>query len=414
VPGADAGAQPRPPAGGFGGHGAPGAPLPPADEGATQFIPPVSGAPASAPAHGPEGATQFLPPVAAPADEGATQYIPPVRPGALPPEMPAESAAESTYFLGRSPQGAPAAADPDAQATQYIAPVPGQPASAPYGRGPGGAQDRQPHSDFDNLFRSGPAAESPAGSTQQLPRFTQHEAPYSGPAYTPPGAGRGHGAYDDGGGDGRGSRTGSRLPVIAAVGIGLAVIGIGAGALLGGGGGDQGDDKNQTVSATAPAAEDSPSPSADPAEQQAIALDKLLADSGNSRASVIKAVADVKSCNNLAQAAKDLRAAAGQRSQLVTRLSGLQVDKLPDHAALTAALTKAWQASASADNHYAAWADQNAGRKGCRKGQARITPQTQAGNRASATASTEKAKAAPLWNAIAQTYGLTQRQPTQL
>ncbi|CAM5594141.1 putative protein OS=Streptomyces alboniger OX=132473 GN=CP975_15305 PE=4 SV=1 [Streptomyces alboniger] len=149
-------------------------------------------------------------------------------------------------------------------------------------------------------------------------------------------------------------------------------------------------------------------------QQQAVALDKLLADSGGSRTTVINAVEDVKSCDNLGQAAKDLRGAAQQRTGLVTQLSKLAVDKLPDHAALTDALTKAWQASASADNHYAAWADQTAGKKGCKKGQARVTGQTQAANRASGTASTEKVRAAKLWNAIAKSYGLTQRQPTQL
>ncbi|EPJ39750.1 hypothetical protein STAFG_3243 [Streptomyces afghaniensis 772] len=129
---------------------------------------------------------------------------------------------------------------------------------------------------------------------------------------------------------------------------------------------------------------------------------------------MINAVADVKGCDNLAQAAKDLRDAAKQRNQLVTRLSGITVDKLPDHAALTTALTKAWRASASADDHYAAWADQTAGKKGCKKGQARVTGQTQAGNRASGVASAEKTKAAQLWNGIAKKYGLTERGPTQL
>jgi hypothetical protein len=205
------------------------------------------------------------------------------------------------------------------------------------------------------------------------------------------------------------------VPLIAAVGIGIAVLGIGAGALLAGGGDEgQKDAQKQTVSATAPATEGSASPSADPAEQQAVALDKLLADSGSSRSTVINAVEEVKSCENLGQAAEDLRGAARQRTDLVTRLSKISVDRLPGHAALTDALTKAWQASASADNHYAAWADQTAGKKGCKKGQARVTPQTQAGNRASGTASTEKAKAAELWNTIARKYGLTERQPTQL
>ncbi|MFC7990551.1 hypothetical protein ACFUV2_14730 [Streptomyces pilosus] len=393
------------------GYGAPragGAPLPPA-----------------AP-DGSEGATQFLPPVpAAGADEGATQYIPPVGPGALPPEMPAAHHSEDTRYLGRPQQHAPgagplpSAGHPDAEATQFIAPVTDQPPGASYGAPAGpppGDAGRQPPAEFDNLFRSDDGG--PAGSTQQLPRVE-----YGGPApaaHTPHpsgrSGGRGGGAGRGGGGGRGGGRSGTRVPVIAAVGVGIAVLGIGAGALLGSGGDEDGGAK-ETVSATAPAsqeAEASPSPTVDPVREQAVELDKLLAHSGDSRTAVINAVADVKSCRNLEQAAKDLRQAAGERSKLVTDLSALSVDKLPDHEALSAALTKAWQASASADNHYAAWADQAAGKKGCRKGQARTTRETQAGNRDSGTATAEKGRAATLWNKIAQQYGLTQRQPTQL
>ncbi|MFF6949197.1 hypothetical protein ACFZAD_11125 [Streptomyces iakyrus] len=396
-PGAEAYGGGLPPVSGTGAYGGTGggAPLPPpADEGATQYIPPVPGDAAAA-------ATQYLPPVAPSADEGATQYIPPVGPGALPPEMSSGEDPEATRFLGTGPRtgaGAgplPGAPHPDAEATQFIAPVPGG--------------DKQPPAEFDNLFRSQGGAESPAGATQQMPRVEQ---PRPQPSYAAPQTSQGPPA----GGRSRGGRTGSRVPVIAAVGIGIAVLGVGAGALLaagGGGGDDDGGDK-KTVAASAPASDGSASPSADPARAQAVELDKLLADSGNSRSTVINAVADVKGCDNLAQAAKDLRDAAKQRTGLVTRLSGIEVDRLPGHAALTTALTKAWQASASADNHYAAWADQTAGKKGCKKGQARPTGQTQAGNRASGVASTEKAKAAGLWNGIAKKYGLTERQPTQL
>ncbi|MFF0006752.1 hypothetical protein ACFYQT_25330 [Streptomyces tibetensis] len=371
-----------------------GAPLPaPADEGATQYIPPVAGDAA---------ATQYLPPVAQAADEGATQYIPPVSPGALPPEMPAGEDPEATRYLGTGPlagAGAgplPSGSHPDAEATQYIPPVAGG--------------SKQPPAEFDNLFRSDQGVDSPAGATQQMPRIEQPrpQPAYGGapqPSHAPPAGGRS-----------RGGRSGSRVPVIAAVGIGIAVLGVGAGALLagGGGGGDEDGGDKKTVAASAPATDGSASPSADPARAQAVELDKLLSDSGNSRSTVINAVADVRGCDNLPQAAKNLRDAAKQRSGLVTRLSGIEVDKLPDHAALTTALTKAWQASASADNHYAAWADQTAGKKGCKKGQARATNQTLAGNRASGVASTEKAKAAGLWNGIAKKYGLTERQPTQL
>ncbi|MFJ5310136.1 hypothetical protein [Streptomyces sp. NPDC088350] len=380
----------------------PSAPPPSADEGATQFIPPVVNPP------GDEGATQFLPPVPAVGmDEGATQFIPPVVPGALPPEVHA----------GPMPQ----ASHPDAQPTQFLPPVPAQGAAPGYGAQPGGSGERQPPVEFDNLFRGGSGSEAPAGSTQQIPRYQQPPQPerqgyaqpsyaqpsYAQPSYAPPGGGGPGAAQGDDGG--RGGRR-SRVPLIAGVGVGIAVLGVGAGALLSGGGGKS--DANKTVAATSAAS--SSSAGTDGAKEQAVALDKLLADSGGSRASVINAVGNVKACNNLDGAASDLRDAAKQRTELVTKLSGLTLDKLPSNEALTTALTKAWKASASADTHYAAWADQAAGKHGCKKGNARTTGQTAAGNAASGTASNQKVKAAALWNTIAKTYGLTERQPTQL
>ncbi|WP_030380365.1 MULTISPECIES: hypothetical protein [unclassified Streptomyces] len=375
-PAAPPGAQPQPYPSGSGAF--PSAPLPatnegatqylqsPADEGATQYIPPVMN----------EGATQYIPPVT---DEGATQYIPPVPGGAGP---------------------MPPAAGPDAQATQYLPPVPG-----------GGAPAQPaPPAEFDNLFRT-EGAPAPAPATEQLPQIGEAVS------VPPPGGGRAGARRggDEGGGNRGvgGGRSGSRVPLIAAIGVGIVVLGIGAGALLGGGGDSKGDD-SKNVSATGPATADSSAPAADPAKAQADALDKLLAESGNSRQSVIGAVANVRACKNLDQSATDLRSAAKQRNGLVTKLSGLAVDKLPDHAALTASLTAAWRASASADNHYAAWADQAKGKKVCKKGHARTTNQTVAGNTASGTATEQKKKAAALWNAIASKYGLTQRQPTQL
>ncbi|MFC8347745.1 hypothetical protein [Streptomyces sp. NPDC057280] len=383
------------------------------DQATSYYLPPVGqplptppGAdPYGAPA-GPGAATGAP---LSPVDEGATQYIPPVTSGALPPEV----SAERTQFLGHTPQDPgphgqaaplPPVSGPDAEATQYIPPVTGQ---------HGG--ERQPPAEFDNLFRSGPGGEGPAGATQVLPRF-EPEQPQPQPSYVPPtGTGTGRRAAQADERD-RSGPTRSRVPAIAAVGIGIAVLGIGAGALLASGGGDDKGDDNKPVSATAPASDGgSASPSTDAAKEQAVALDKLLADSGDSRASVISAVGNVKACKDLGQAATDLRDAAGQRNELVTSLSGLSVDQLPHHTELTTALTKAWKASASADNHYAAWADQvAANKKGCKKGQARSTPQTLAGNQASGEATTQKKTAARLWNAIAKKYGLTERTYTQL
>ncbi|MFG3199028.1 hypothetical protein ACGFYT_23165 [Streptomyces sp. NPDC048208] len=370
---------------GDGGYPAQAAPLPPMDEAATQFMPPVG------PGQGPEGATQYLPPVpSGGVDQAATQYIPPVASGALPPE-----ATGNDGHQGYPQQPV------DEAATQYI---------PPYQAGADGA-DRQPPAEFDNLFRGAQYGAAAQGATQQMPRVPAPEPVVSAqPAYRPP---MGHGHGDDGGGR-RGGRTGSRVPVIAAVGVGIVVLGIGAGALLSGGG-DDGDDNKPIASSTPASQQPSPSaPAADPAQPQAVELDKLLADSGSSRSTVIQSVERIKQCQNLDQAAADLRGAAQQRAELVTRLGKLSVDKLPANAELNSALTKAWQASASADNHYALWAKQAKSKKVCAKGHARTTDQAQAAGRASGTATVEKKKAAELWNAIAGKYGLTTRQPTQL
>ncbi|MFH8794951.1 hypothetical protein [Streptomyces sp. NPDC017941] len=355
-------------------------------------------------------------------DAEATQFIAPVAdgaPGALPPERPADGA---TQFLGRAadvfPGGAAHGVPDDNAPTQFIAPVtdggaPAGPAaqspSAGYGVRPGAPGDRQPPAEFDSLFRREPEPEGPA-STQQMPRFQE---PGPGPAAEPTSM-----PQPDAGGRRRG-RGGSKTPLLAAVGVGIAVLGVGAGALLSGGGGGGGDgeeakDDSQPLASTAAPKRDKPSPTADPAKKQAVALDKLLADSNNSRETVIGAVRDVGKCTNLKRAATDLRAAARQRDGLVGRLSGLSVDELPANSRLTAALNKAWKASASADNHYAAWADQVARKKGCRKGHARQTSHSAAGNRASGEATQAKQQAATLWNAIAQKHGLTKRDKAQL
>ncbi|WP_255306079.1 hypothetical protein [Streptomyces sp. Wb2n-11] len=202
--------------------------------------------------------------------------------------------------------------------------------------------------------------------------------------------------------------------LIAAVVAGCSVLGLGAGALLSGGEEEKPEDKKPVAAVSSPAGETSPQAAPDPAEPQAESLDALLADSNDSRASVISAVQSIGACKDLPKAASDLRTAAKQRNELVTRLRGLAVDKLPNHTELSASLTSAWKASAAADNHYAAWADQVAGKKGCRKGHAQSTPQQQAGNRESGKASQAKKEAVGMWNAIAKRYGLTERDATQL
>ncbi|MCX5142053.1 hypothetical protein [Streptomyces sp. NBC_00338] len=378
---------------------------------------------------------QPLPPEAAPGgDADATQYIAPVPGGPAPGGLPPENRAESTQFLGRAPQqgyqqsagqapqgGQGHHGHQDTDATQYIPPVPG---GAPYGIRPGAPGERQPPAEFDNLFRS----EEPAGATQQMPRFDpaqqqyqggqppqayQQEPGYGGPGYNGPGYSGPEDGLPQDGGDGRRKKS-AHVPLIAAVVVGCAVIGLGAGALMSGGDDEGKDNKEPVASASSPAAQPSGKAAPDPAKPQAEELDKLLADSNNSRAAVIGAVEKAKTCSDLDKAVSDLKGAAKQRRDLVTRLKDLSVDKLPDNAQLTASLTKAWQASASADDHYAAWAAQAKSKKVCKKGRARPTAHYQQANVQSGEASKAKRQASGLWNTIAVKYGLTKREATAL
>ncbi|MET7758514.1 hypothetical protein ABZT27_27980 [Streptomyces sp. NPDC005389] len=471
--GAAPGGQPLPPAQPLPPEAAPGGA---ADMQSTQYLPPVppQGAPPQ-PGYGYPGpgapggadmqATQHIAPV-----PGGMPPVSPVH-GGMPPVpggMPQAPGQQPGYgYPQQAPGGMPQAGQRpgygypppagDMQATQHIAPVPPQPGGGAQtqflgtgplqaqGQAPGGASDatqyiapvpaqepgeRQPPAEFDNLFRTEaprapqapqqPHAQAyqqpgPAPYQQQPPQHQQHHQPPAPPqqyAY--------EGAYYDDGADPEPPRRKSPVALIAAVVVGCAVVGLGAGALLSGGDEDKDPEKGpQTVaeSSAAPSGEATTDPTekpADPAEPQARELSKLLATSSNSRDTVISSVESIKQCKNLDKAASDLRGAAEQRRSLVTRLQSLSVDKIPDNPALTAALTKAWEASASADDHYAAWADQMKDKKACKGGKARGTNQLSAANTKSGEATKAKREAAGLWNPTAEKYGLEKRSPTQL
>lgn len=374
--------------------------------------------------------TQGMPPAG---DADATQFIAPVPGGPGPGMLPPEHGGGPGQFQGPG-HGS------DAEPTQFIAPVPSQdlpPAAGQYGLRPGAPEDRQPPAEFDSLFRpdgGGGQGDQSAGSTQQMPKFDQSQAPqqpqgpygrqsapYQQPggyepqraSYDPPGQNP-HDAGGRGGGGGGGRRKSSRMPLIVLGVVAIAAIGLGAGALMSGGD-DTDKDHSGTVASTAsPGEGGSAQPGEDPAKPQAEALDKLLADSNNSRSAVIGAVNNIKSCDKLDSAADDLHGAAKQRRDLVSRLKELKIDKLPDSADLASSLTAAWQASASADDHYAQWATQAKSGKVCKGGHPRRTQAAAEGDKSSGDATAAKNKASKLWNTIATKYGLTQRATTQL
>ncbi|MFI7354619.1 hypothetical protein ACIBTP_11800 [Streptomyces avidinii] len=347
---------------------------PPLPEAATQYIPPV---PAAA-AHE-EAATQYIPPVpAAPAhEEAATQYIPPV------PAAPAHEEA----------------------ATQFIPPVPAVEGFDGLFRGDDSAGQTQhlPPVQEPVLRQQPRRPQQPRPPQPQQPQYQQQFQPppqqqqYAPPPPPPEPARRVSPA------------------IIGAVVIGLAVVGLGVGSLLADGKPQNNDPGAVAGTPTASGGSAAPGGEApvDPARPQAVQLDKLLADSNDSRAAVIKAVEDIKGCSNLDQAAADLRDAARQREELVTRLQELKLDRLPDHAKLSASLTKAWQSSADADNSYAAWADDVDDDK-CKDGKAKATKNAADGNKSSGEATKAKESAAVLWNSIAAKHGLTKRDKSQL
>ncbi|MFF3621321.1 hypothetical protein [Streptomyces sp. NPDC002467] len=390
----------------------PGPAMPAHHEAATQYMAPVPGGPV------PGGAAPFAPPApAAPAGpahhEAATQYVPPVPAAPATPPGPAGPAHHeaATQYIAPVPAGPTAPAAPVAPAheeaaTQYIPPVPAGPTDG-----------------FDGLFRG-----EDVGHTQQLPPIQEpvlRRQPPRAQGPVPPHAQQQYQQHPQ---QHQYQPQQQYVPepppedaarrispgIIAAVVIGLVVVGLGVGSLLG-----DGKPQNNDPGAVAPAPSASGGKAAageapvDPARPQAVQLDKLLADSNDSRASVIKAVDDIKGCKNLDQAAQDLRDAARQREELITRLQELKVDQLPENARLTAALTKAWQASADADNSYAAWADDVDDDK-CKDGKAKNSSNAADGNKSSGEATKAKEQAATLWNNIAAKYGLTKRDKSQL
>jgi hypothetical protein len=283
----------------------------------------------------------------------------------------------------------------------------------------------QHDSDYEHLFRSDVPGPAPIRQRIIQPPSAQQQSGV--PGGRPPYGQQGHAdayAHDDGP-EGGGRRRLSPKVVIGIVVAGCVVAGLVVGGLLNSGGkanADNAGDKSSAATPSASASAPASAPGADPtasgdsaARQQAQALDSLLKTSGNSRSSVVGAVESIKNCGDLPGASSALRAASGQRNGLVTQLGSLSVDKLPGHGDLTAALTRAWQASAAADGHYANWADQaQHDHKICKGGHARSTDETLAANRESGTATQQKKRAVQLWNAIARQYGLTQRQFSQL
>jgi hypothetical protein len=146
----------------------------------------------------------------------------------------------------------------------------------------------------------------------------------------------------------------------------------------------------------------SPSPAS--TQQAAAALAALLASSAADRQAVDSAFNDVQQCGpDLAQDATAFQTAATSHQSLLSQLA-----QLPGRPALPqpmlADLTKAWQASASADEDFARWAQDQAG-GGCSAGN-QSDPNFLAADGPDLRATSGKTAFVRLWNPLAQAYGL--------
>jgi hypothetical protein len=145
-------------------------------------------------------------------------------------------------------------------------------------------------------------------------------------------------------------------------------------------------------------------------QQGADNLSALLASSVSDRGAINNAYNDVQSCGpTLAQDQATFQQAVTSRQSLLSRLGSM-----PDAAALPAgmisSLTQAWQASITADQDFAAWAQDES---------ANCTPNGSDANLSAATgpdnqATQDKTAFVASWNPIAQQYALPTYSQGQL
>ena len=348
------------------------------------------------------------------------------QPGAA---MPGEIIRSSPDGL---PWNAPAQGQPEGHPEYYGEPGYGEQGYGEGGYGEGGygqaaqqaAPGQEASTQFMPPFPAAPQPQQPSYGNGYQPDQQQGYPPAQG--YGQDGYGQnGYGApqtqgYDQGGYDqGRGygdrpTRRFSTRTIAIAVVAGCAIVGIVVAAALGSSGSPKGATAAGSSSSSSAAAGSgaSGSSAASAGQAQAKAMSDLLATASHSRTAVIAAVNDITHCQNLDQARQNLTTAAGLREQLISQLGSMQTDQLKDGSQLVTALEQGWKASESADNHYASWAAESKG--SCASSNKPKQGGRNAADAASGTASTAKAKASRLWNAIAAETGLPKLAATQL
>lgn len=203
-------------------------------------------------------------------------------------------------------------------------------------------------------------------------------------------------------------------PVIVIAVLALLVVGLGTAFIMASGSSTPTSTRTTTTptQSAAPTVTQAPPVTANPEQQQAAELNNLLSNSTVDRSQVVAAAADIANCGNLQADENTMTQAQTSRQNLVNQLGALSLGSLPQ--GLVADLSSAWTASASADGYYAAWAaDESSSFNGCTNNNTSDSNYQSAGS-SDVQASTAKGAFVNAWNPVAQQFGLTTYQPSQL
>ncbi len=166
------------------------------------------------------------------------------------------------------------------------------------------------------------------------------------------------------------------------------------------------------TSSSSPATSSSSSPPVATAQTQAQAVNDLLFSSQQSRHTLSTAlINDVGNCGNVQGDVAQIQQVRDQRSTEYNQATALQTDTIANGAALKSQLMDALKISLRIDNDYLSWAQQQAN-SGCAYG-FNSTYYSQA-TTLDSQATTDKEIFVGTWNPIAQQYGLTQFQASDI
>jgi hypothetical protein len=150
---------------------------------------------------------------------------------------------------------------------------------------------------------------------------------------------------------------------------------------------------------------------ADP-QQQAAALDEVLAASVTSRLKLNRAIQRIGSCTDVDEAVADMRDVGDERASQIQLVRQADLSALPDGEDLRSRLVDALTYALEADHAYLGWAEPAADGE-C--GETTIRSQAYImGGDASAQAGTAKRRFLELWNPVAADNGLSSRSAADI